>query len=65
MSEGQWQLVWSDEPPVKPGVRVSKKREAAPLQAMQFEFADVREARLAPIVDFRGRKPKAAPSAAQ
>jgi ribosome maturation factor RimP len=65
VSEGQWQLVWSDEPPVKPGVRVSKKREAAPLQAMQFEFADVREARLAPIVDFRGRKPKAAPSVAQ
>ena len=55
----QWQLVWSDESPVKSGVRVSKKRLAAPLQAMQFEFADVREARLASIVDFRGRKPKA------
>jgi ribosome maturation factor RimP len=58
----QWQLVWSDAPPVKPGVRVSKKRQEAPLQAMQFEYADVREARLAPIVDFRGRKPKAAPA---
>ncbi len=23
-----WQIVWSDEPPVKPGQRVSKKREA-------------------------------------
>ena len=57
----QWQLVWSDEPPVKPGVRVSKKRLAAPLQAMQFVYSDVREARLASIVDFRGRKPKAVP----
>ena len=57
----QWQLVWSDEPPVKPGVRVSKKRLAAPLQAMQFVYGDVREARLASIVDFRGRKPKTAP----
>ena len=26
-----WQIVWSDEPPVKPGQRVSKKRVPAPL----------------------------------
>jgi hypothetical protein len=25
---------------------------------LQFEWADLREARLAPIVDFQGRKPK-------
>ncbi|MCW5655742.1 ribosome maturation factor RimP [Hydrogenophaga sp.] len=53
---GQWQLVWSDEPAPKPGQRVSKKRVPAPLQAMQFVPGDVQQARLAPIVDFKGRK---------
>ena len=53
--EGGWQIVWSDEPPVKPGVRVSKKREPAPLQAMGFTLDELREARLAPIVNFKGR----------
>ena len=56
--EGGWQLVWSDEPPVKPGVRVSKKREPAPLQAMSFTLDELREARLAPIVNFKGRAAK-------
>lgn len=50
-----WQIVWSDAPAVKPGVRVSKKREAAPLQALGFVFDELREARLAPIVSFKGR----------
>ena len=31
---GGWQIVWSEEPPVKPGQRVSKKRVPAPLQAL-------------------------------
>ena len=53
--EGGWQIVWSDEPPVKPGVRVSKKRELAPLQAMGFTLDELKEARLAPIVNFKGR----------
>ena len=53
--EGGWQIVWSDEPPVKPGVRVSKKREPAPLQAMGFTLDELKEARLAPIVNFKGR----------
>ncbi len=53
---GPWQLVWSDEPPPKPGQRVSKKRPPAPLQAMRFALDDVQQARLAPIVDFKGRK---------
>lgn len=57
-SSGFWQIVWSDEPPPKPGQRVSKKRVPAPLKAMQFSLAEVREARLAPIVDFKGRKSK-------
>ena len=52
---GHWQIVWRDEPDVKPGARVSKKREAAPLQALGFTLDELREARLAPIVNFKGR----------
>lgn len=60
--DGGWQIVWSDAPPVKPGQRVSKKRAPAPLQALGFTLSELREARLAPIVDFKGRgaKPAAA-----
>lgn len=50
-----WQIVWSDEPPRKPGSKVSKKREPAPLQALGFTLDELREARLAPIVNFKGR----------
>lgn len=53
---GSWQIVWRDEPPLKPGQRVSKKKIPAPLQAMQFVLSEVREARLAPIVNFKGRQ---------
>ena len=52
---GGWQIVWSDEPPRKPGQRVSKKREPAPLQALGFLLDELREARLAPVVTFKGR----------
>lgn len=51
----QWQIVWSDAPPPKPGVRVSKKREPEPVQVLGFELDELREARLAPIVNFKGR----------
>lgn len=51
-----WQIVWRDEAPVKPGQKVSKKRVPAPLQALGFTLDELREARLAPIVDFKGRK---------
>ncbi|MGV0985133.1 MAG: ribosome maturation factor RimP [Limnohabitans sp.] len=54
-----WQIVWSDEPAVKPGQRISKKRVPAPLHALGFTLDELREARLAPVVDFKGRKPKA------
>lgn len=54
-----WQIVWSDEPAPKPGQRVSKKRLPAPLQALTFTLDELREARLAPIVDFKGRATKA------
>ena len=50
-----WQIVWSDEPPHKPGQKVSKKRAPAPLQVLGFTFNELREARLAPIVNFKGR----------
>ena len=58
----QWRLVWSDEPEPKPGQRVSKKRVAAPLQALDFVLDDVQQARLSPIVNFKGRA-AAGPSA--
>ena len=56
--EGGWQLVWSDEPPPKPGVRVSKKREPAPMHVMGFTLDELRDVRLAPIVNFKGRAAK-------
>ena len=52
---GGWQIVWSDAPPAKPGARVSKKRAPAPLQALGFTLDELREARLAPLVSFKGR----------
>ena len=56
---GGWQIVWRDEPAVKPGQKVSKKRVPAPLQALGFTLDELRDARLAPIVDFKGRAGKA------
>lgn len=50
-----WQIVWSDAPEVKPGQKVSKKRVPPPLQALGFTFDELRDARLAPIVSFKGR----------
>ena len=58
----QWQIVWSDEPPPKPGQRVSRKKADAPLQALTFSLAELQGARLAPIVNFKGRS---APGAAE
>lgn len=56
-----WQVVWSEEPAVKPGQKVSKKRVPAPLQALGFTLDEIVQARLAPVVDFKGRRPKSAP----
>ncbi len=55
-SSEHWRILWSDAPPPKPGARVSKKREAQPMQALDFELSEVREARLAPIVNFKGKQ---------
>ncbi|MCW5323231.1 ribosome maturation factor RimP [Verminephrobacter aporrectodeae subsp. tuberculatae] len=52
---GGWRIVWSDEPPLPPGRKVSKKRVPAPLQTLDFSLDEVRDVRLAPIVDFKGR----------
>lgn len=54
-SSAKWRIVWRDEPAVKPGVRISKKRAPAPLQALGFALDELKEARLAPIVNFKGR----------
>lgn len=56
---GGWQVVWSDEPAPKPGQKVSKKKAPAPLQALGFTLDELKDARLASIVDFKGRKPRA------
>lgn len=50
-----WQIVWSDAPEVKPGQKISKKRVPPPLQALGFALDELRDARLAPIVNFKGR----------
>jgi ribosome maturation factor RimP len=63
-TEPAWQIVWRDEPEVKPGVKISKKRPPAPLQALGFVFSELKDARLAPIVSFKGRAQGAGPEAA-
>lgn len=52
----QWRIVWSDEPPPKPGQRVSRKRQPPPLQALTFQLDELQQARLAPLVNFKGRQ---------
>ncbi|MDP3311555.1 MAG: ribosome maturation factor RimP [Polaromonas sp.] len=56
-----WQIVWRDEPAAKPGARVSKNKVPAPLQALGFTLDEIAQARLAPVVDFKGRRPKSPP----
>lgn len=51
-----WQISWRDEAPVKPGQRVSHKKVPKPLQVLGFRLEELREARLAPLVDFKGRQ---------
>ena len=53
---GGWQIVWSDAPAPKPGQKVSRKKEPAPRQALGFTLDELKAARLAPIVDFKGRR---------
>jgi ribosome maturation factor RimP len=56
-AEAGWEITWSDEPPLpQPGQKRTKKKEPVPLQVLGFTLDEVRDARLAPIVDFKGRK---------
>ena len=50
-----WQIVWSDAPARKPGARISKNAKPIPVQVLGFTLDEIREARLAPIVNFKGR----------
>jgi ribosome maturation factor RimP len=56
VEEGGWRISWSDEPPPQPGRKVSRKRAPAPVQVLGFALDELKEARLAPIVDFKGRR---------
>ncbi len=57
--EAGWQIVWSDEPEPDPGKKPPRrKKEPAALQVLGFTLDELKEARLAPIVDFKGRRPK-------
>jgi ribosome maturation factor RimP len=53
-----WQIVWTEAPVAKPGQRISKKRTPAPVQALGFTLDEIKEARLAPVVSFKGRGAK-------
>jgi len=56
-AQAGWEITWSDEPPPeKPGQKRAKKKEPAPVQVLGFTLDEVKEARLAPIVNFKGRK---------
>ncbi len=50
-----WQITWQDEPDAKPGQKISKKRAPAPVQVLGFRLDEIKEARLASIVDFNGK----------
>jgi ribosome maturation factor RimP len=59
-----WRLVWSDQPPAQPG-KSGRKKPMAPELALDFVIEDVAQAKLVPVVDFKGRKPKGAPVSGQ
>lgn len=59
---GGWQIVWSDAPESKPGQRPGKKAKPMPVNVLGFRFDEIREARLAPIVNFKGRSADVAPA---
>jgi ribosome maturation factor RimP len=62
--QAQWQLVWSEPLKAKPGQRISKNRPPAPVHVLGFALDELREARLAPVVNFKGRGTAAAPDGA-
>jgi len=57
----QWQLLWSEEPPAaKPGQKPSRKKQEQPVHVLGFTLDELRDARLAPVVNFKGRGNSAA-----
>ncbi len=62
-AQGGWQIELENEAakPLKPGAKVSKKRLEAPATVMGFTLDELKEARLAPIVNFNGRRGKISP----
>jgi ribosome maturation factor RimP len=66
-TEAGWQITWRDALVTKPGQKPGKKKLAEQLvHALGFTLDELKEARLAPVVDFKGRKSReAAPSAEQ
>ncbi|MEW6694168.1 Ribosome maturation factor RimP [Tepidimonas thermarum] len=56
---GTWRLEWVEDAPAQPQ-RGAPRRRAEPqvVQVLGFTLDEVREARLAPIVDFKGRRPR-------
>jgi ribosome maturation factor RimP len=58
-----WQIAWREEPVTKPGQKVSKNKVAAPWQVLGFTLDEIAQARLAPVVDFKGRRTKNPPVA--
>jgi len=65
-ASGGWEIELENQAaqPIKPGAKVSKKKLQAPATVLGFTLDELKEARLAPIVDFKGRRNKAAPSGA-
>ncbi len=61
-AETGWQIVWRQELAAKPGQKVSRKKTPAPLQVLGFTLNEIVQARLAPVVDFKGRRSKSAPA---
>jgi len=59
---GGWQVVWTDLPARKPGQKISKKAKPLPVQALAFTLDELRESRLAPVVNFKGRGAVSAPA---
>jgi ribosome maturation factor RimP len=57
---GNWQIRLENEAskPAKPGAKVAKKKLQAPAIVMDFALDELKEARLASVVDFKGRRAK-------
>jgi ribosome maturation factor RimP len=60
--QAAWQVVWQDDvlaahlkPGQKPGKKALERQAQAPWHALGFGWHEVRELRLAPVVDFKGR----------